>query len=155
MAIRQIITIKEDEDALRQQSREVESFDQRLWQLLDDLAETMKHANGAGLAAPQVGILKRVCVVSVKDGKVHELVNPVVVKESGTITAAEGCLSIPNKQGDVERPAQLTVEARDRHGKKFLLKAKDMLARAVCHELDHLNGILYTDKLGKRITNNE
>ena len=150
MAIRQILTIKDDEAALRQKSRTVDTFDQRLWQLLDDLTETMKHAHGAGLAAPQVGILKKACVISVKDGEVHELVNPVITKTIGGIVAAEGCLSIPNEQADVERPAQLVVEAQDRYGKPFKLKAKDMLARAICHEFDHLNGKLYVDRVQKK-----
>jgi len=149
MAIRNILTVKNDEAALRQKSRPVEAFDQRLWQLLDDMADTMKRANGAGLAAPQVGILKRVCVVSVKDGEVHELVNPVITKASGGIVSCEGCLSIPGKSDDVERPSSLTVEAQDRYGKHFKLKAKDLLARAICHELEHLDGVLYVDRVKK------
>ncbi|MCL2370140.1 MAG: peptide deformylase [Firmicutes bacterium] len=149
MAIRQIIKHKADNPILRQKSRPVEVFDDRLGQLIDDLIDTMNYAYGVGLAAPQVGIFKRVYVISVKQGEVFEFVNPVITKTSGTQREKEGCLSIPNTEGETERPAAVTVEAFDRHGKKFSLKGKGLLARAICHETDHLDGILYTDRVSK------
>jgi len=147
MAIRQIIKHKADNPVLRQKSRLVEVFDDRLAQLIDDLIDTMNHAHGVGLASPQVGIFKRVFVISIKQDEVFEFVNPVITKSSGIQKEKEGCLSIPNTEGQTERPATVTVEAYDRHGKKFTLKGKGLLARAICHETDHLDGVLYTDRV--------
>lgn len=142
MAKRKIVTI--GDDILRKKCRVIESFDDKLAMLLDDMAQTMYEENGVGLAAPQVGMLKRVVVIDT-DGVLYELVNPVIVKESGSQTGPEGCLSLPGRQGIVTRPMEVTVEAYDRNGKKFRLKGKELLARAICHELDHLDGVLYVD----------
>ncbi len=142
MAKRNIVTL--GDDILRKKCRTVESFDKKLAILLDDMAQTMYEENGVGLAAPQVGMLKRVVVIDT-DGVLYELVNPVIVKTNGTQTGPEGCLSLPGQQGIVTRPMEVTVEAYDRNGKKFRLKGKELLARAICHELDHLDGVLYVD----------
>ena len=146
MALRQLLTTKTDMATLRQRSRVVDVFDDRLGQLIDDMIDTMEHAGGVGLAAVQVGILRRVCVLSVKDGVVHELVNPNIVSTTGAVIDDEGCLSIPGQSAKVQRPQQLVVEALDRYGKKISLKAKGLLARAICHEIDHMDGVLYVDK---------
>ena len=143
MAIRNIIQV--GDETLRKKCFEVTSFDEKLGMLLDDMKDTVKKANGAGLAAPQVGILRRVFVVDVEEG-FFEFVNPVIVSVSGEQTGKEGCLSVKGKWGEVTRPKKVVIRARDRFGKKFTLTAKDFFARAVCHEYDHLDGILYTDK---------
>lgn len=147
MALRNVL--KSDQPTLREISKEVTVFDKRLHQLLDDLKETMLHENGVGLAAPQVGVLKRVCVVS-RDGKeFFELINPVIEDSQGEQCFTEGCLSIPNVQGDVKRPQKITVSYFDRDGKKHQLIAEGFLAVVFCHEIDHLDGILFTDKMEK------
>lgn len=144
MALRQIV--KFGEDILRKKSRPVTNFDERLWTLLDDMAETMKSKDGAGLAAVQVGVLRRVVVIDVRDEHgLIELINPEIVSEEGTQCGGEGCLSAPNVWEEVERPNVVTVKAQDRHGKEFTLTGKALLARAFCHEIDHLDGILFTD----------
>ena len=142
MAIRQIV--REGDPVLRKISRPVEKFDERLWTLLDDMADTMYLAEGAGLAAPQVGILRRVVVIDVGEGLI-ELINPVIIKKSGKQEEVEGCLSCPGQSGITRRPKKVTVEAQDRHGQPFTLTGTDLLARAFCHEIDHLDGILYKD----------
>lgn len=142
MAIR-TIRIKGDE-ILRKRSKEVVKFDDKLAQLLDDMYETMKKRDGAGLAAPQVGILKRAVVIDVGEGRI-ELINPTITKTEGEQLGQEGCLSIPDEWYDVERPNVVTVVAQDRNGRKFELTGEGLLARAFCHEIDHLNGILFTD----------
>ncbi|MBQ3817255.1 MAG: peptide deformylase [Clostridia bacterium] len=144
MAIRQIIT--KGDPALRKICRSQLSFDDRLGMILDDMADTMYEADGVGLAAPQVGILRRYCIVDTGDGLI-ELVNPVIIKQSGTQKGAEGCLSVPGESGIVERPMEVTVKAQDRNGKTFTISAEGLKARALCHEIDHLDGILYIDKL--------
>ncbi|MCL2580425.1 MAG: peptide deformylase [Oscillospiraceae bacterium] len=143
MALRIILT---GEDAvLRKKSREVTVFDERLHQLLDDLYETMEEANGVGLAAVQVGILRRAVVIDVGEGRI-ELINPVITQRSDEkICSPEGCLSFPGETGLVERPKSVTVEALDRNGNFFAVTGQDLLARALCHELDHLDGIIYQD----------
>ena len=146
MAIRNIVT-KEDE-ILRKKCRPVEKFDEKLWELLDDMAETMYKAEGVGLAAPQVGILRRYCIVDVGDG-IIELINPVIDKESGSQEGQEGCLSIPGRYEDVVRPMKVKIHAQDRNGKPFKLTAEGFKARAICHEIDHLDGILYIDRIKK------
>lgn len=143
MAIRTIINDKDE--ILRKKSREVTEFNQKLWTLLDDMAETMYRAEGVGLAAVQVGVLRRVTVIDAGE-KLYELINPVIVKESGEQTASEGCLSSPNEYGDVSRPMQVTVNAVDRIGKPFTLEGTELLARALCHEIDHMDGVLFKDK---------
>lgn len=145
MAIRNIV--KEGESVLREKAREVTSFDEKLATLLDDMTETMFSASGVGLAAPQVGILRRVCVVCTDGENVYELVNPVIVKEKGSQVGPEGCLSVPDRQGIVERPKKVIVDAFDRNGQKFRYEAEGFTARAFCHEIDHLDGVLYIDKM--------
>ena len=148
MAQRQIREV--GDDLLRKRSREVEVVDDNIRELLDDMYETMKASNdGIGLAAPQVGVLKRLVVIDLGeegDGKIYKLVNPVITKSKGEQVCREGCLSVPGVLGDVVRPKEVTVEALDENGKKIVIKAKDLLAICLCHELDHLDGILFTDK---------
>lgn len=146
MAIRNIV--KEGDPTLRKVSRSVLNFDEKLAVLLDDMAETMYKADGVGLAAPQVGILRRVCVVDIGDGLV-ELVNPVIIEESGKQNEGEGCLSCPEKYGITDRPMKVTVRAQDRNGNTFTVSGEGLKARAFCHEIDHLNGILFLDKVIK------
>ena len=140
MAIREIR--KYDDPALYKVCRPVEKFDERLGELLDDMAETMYQANGVGLAAPQVGILRRVFVIDVGDG-IIELVNPRILRTAGSETTSEGCLSFPGEYGLVERPTEVEIEAEDRHGKTFRMTGHDLLARAFCHETDHLDGKVF------------
>ena len=142
MALRNIL--KEGDERLRKKSRPVTDFNERLWTLLDDIYETMKDG-GVGIAAPQVGVLRRAVVIDVGEGK-HELVHPVIVEQSGDQCGGEGCLSIPGQYGLVHRPAQLRLKAQDRYGKPFELEAEGYFAVAVCHEVDHLDGILFIDK---------
>jgi len=129
-------------------------FDLRLWLLLRDMADTMYKANGVGLAAPQVGILRRVVVIDVGDGLI-ELVNPEIIATEGEQEGPEGCLSLPGRQGYVRRPNKVTVRALDRNGKPFEITGEGLLARAFCHELDHLDGILYIDKMDHEIFDDE
>lgn len=143
MAIRNIVKI--GDDILRKTCRSQLTFDERLHQILDDMAETMYAADGVGLAAPQVGILRRYCVVDVGDGLV-ELINPVIEKKSGEQVGNEGCLSIPERYAEVSRPMKVTVRAQDRFGKTFTVKAEGLKARAFCHEIDHLDGIMFIDR---------
>lgn len=131
---------------LNKVSRPVEKFDQKLHTLLDDMAETMRMAEGCGLAAVQVGILRRVCIVDAGDGLV-ELINPKIVGQSGRQEECEGCLSCPNTWGVTSRPMSVIVEAYDRNGNKFRIKGEDLKARAFCHEIDHLDGVLFTQKV--------
>ena len=140
MAIREIR--KYDDPALYKVCRPVEKFDERLGELLDDMAETMYQADGVGLAAPQVGILRRVVVIDVGDG-IIELVNPRILRTAGSETTSEGCLSFPGEYGLVERPTEVEIEAEDRHGKTFRMTGHDLLARAFCHETDHLDGKVF------------
>lgn len=137
--------VQTGEPVLRQKCEEVKSFNQKLWQLLDDMKETVRAENGAGLAAPQVGVAERVVVIDVQEG-FFEMVNPVIVSSKGEQTGPEGCLSVKGKQGTVTRPNKVKAEYRDRNGRKHKLTAEGFFARAVCHELDHLDGILYTDR---------
>ncbi len=133
------------DETLRKVSEPVDSFDLNLANLLNDMRETLKDAKGAGLAAVQVGVLKRVFIVDVEDGY-YEFINPKILGTSGSQYGAEGCLSVKGKWGDVKRPKKVTVLAKDRYGKEFKVVAKDFFAKAICHEYDHLDGILYTDK---------
>jgi peptide deformylase len=144
MVIRRILTI--DEPILRQKAKRVTSFDASLHRLLDDLLETMREAPGIGLAANQVGVPLQVAVIEL-DGKVTELINPKIVRSSGEIVDWEGCLSIPGLVAEVKRAAKGTVRARDRSGREFRVKGDELFARALQHEIDHLNGVLYVDYL--------
>ena len=150
MAIRKIIELGTD-DILRKRCRKVEKFDDRLHTLLDDMAETMYANEGAGLAAPQVGLLKRCVVIDVGEGLI-ELVNPKIVSTEGEMTVIEGCLSVPGRSGRVVRPEKVTLKAQDRHGNPLEMSGEGFLAMAMCHELDHLDGVLYVDKMLEDVT---
>ena len=146
MAIRQIAKI--GEPVLRKKAKVVTKFDDKLVELLEDMADTMYEADGVGLAAPQVSILKRVVVIDIEDGEgARVFINPKITSTKGEHEVEEGCLSFPNEYAKVVRPKELTVEALDREGKKFKLKAKDLLAQAVAHEIDHLDGIVFIDRM--------
>ncbi len=144
MALRNIV--KEGDQVLRKNCREVTDFNDRLHILLDDMKETLIMADGAGLAAPQVGILKRVAIVSVDD-EYYEIINPEIIAVEGEQTGPEGCISVPGVYGSVSRPMKVTVKAQDRYGKEFTVSGEGLLARAFCHEIDHLDGILFKDKV--------
>jgi peptide deformylase len=144
MVIRRILTA--EEPILRERAKKVTTFDASLHRLLDDMLETMRDAPGVGLAANQIGVGLQVAVIEVED-KVTELINPQIVRASGEIIDWEGCLSIPGFVAEVKRSAKVTVKARDRHGKEFRIKGEELLARALQHEIDHLNGVLYIDYL--------
>ncbi|HCQ88776.1 MAG TPA: peptide deformylase [Clostridium sp.] len=144
MAIRNIRT-KEDE-VLRKRSKVVTNIDDRLLTLINDMKETMYASNGVGLAAPQVGILKRVVVVDIGDGPIV-LINPEIIEKRGEVTDIEGCLSVPGEQGEVKRPKYVKVKAMNEKGEEILLEGENFLARAFCHEIDHLDGILFIDKV--------
>ncbi|MBQ8082122.1 MAG: peptide deformylase [Clostridia bacterium] len=146
--------IKVGDEGLRKVCKPIQKFDLRLWLLLRDMAETMYKAEGVGLAAPQVGILRRVVVIDVGDGLV-ELVNPEIIATEGEQAGPEGCLSIPGKQGYVVRPNKVTVRAQDRKGKFFEVTGEEFFARALCHEIDHLDGVLYIDKMDHEITQDD
>ncbi|NLY43582.1 MAG: peptide deformylase [Clostridiaceae bacterium] len=152
MAIR--IIRKVGDDILRKVSRPVEAINKNILTLLDDMAETMREANGVGLAAPQVGVLKRVIVVDVGEGLI-ELINPEIIHAEGKQIEAEGCLSIPGKVGEVERPAMVVVKGLNRHGEEIEVKGQGLLAKALCHEIDHLNGVLFIDKVIRFIDDDE
>ena len=146
MAIREIR--KDSDEILRKISKKVDKIDERIITLLDDMKNNMNKAEGIGLAAPQVGVLRRAAVIDVGEG-IIELVNPVIVYEHGTQAEEEGCLSIPGESGIVKRPAKVIVRAINRNGETFEIAGTELLARALCHEIDHLNGILFTDKVIK------
>ena len=146
MAIRNIR--EEGDEILKKKSREIEEIDDRILELLDDMVETMHKFNGVGLAAVQVGVLKRAIVIDLYDDKGPiKLINPVIVKEEGEQEVEEGCLSFPNKYAKLIRPAKVTVEALNEKGKKVKINAKELLAQALSHEIDHLNGIVFVDKM--------
>lgn len=131
---------------LREHCAEVAAFNKELWRLLDDMYDTMRKADGIGLAAPQLGVLKRAVVIDVGKGRI-ELINPVITSMRGTQLEPEGCLSLSKKRGVVKRPMHVKVKAQNRFGKPIKLRGRDLLARAFCHEIDHLNGILFEDKV--------
>ncbi len=143
MAIRKIVQI--GDEVLRKKCFEVSDFGSKTKQLLEDMHDTLIKAEGAGLAAPQVGVLRRIFIVDV-DGQYFEMINPVIVEQSGVQYGVEGCLSVAGKWGDVKRPKKVTVKYQDRNGIECILTAEDFLAKAICHEYDHLNGVLYVDK---------
>lgn len=151
MALREIVT--EGDDVLNKKCREVVKFDDRLAMLIDDMIETLRDSGGVGLAAPQVGILRRVVVIEIDEEQgVIELVNPEIIKTSGKQVGIEGCLSLPGKWGIASRPLKVTVKAFDRNGKEFTISGDNLLARALCHEIDHLNGILYNTVVDRMLT---
>lgn len=152
MGLRKILTDKDP--ALHKVCRPVEKFDWRLHKLLDDMVETMLDANGVGLAAPQVGILRRVVTVDTGEG-ILELVNPTLIETSGEQTGAEGCLSVPGKYGLVKRPYYAKVRAQDRSGEWFEVEGEELIGRCFCHELDHLDGIVYTEVMERFLTEDE
>ena len=137
--------VQTGDPVLREKCKEIRTFNTELCQLLTDMKETVRKENGAGLAAPQIGVPIRVVVIDVDEG-FDELINPVIVSAKGEQVGPEGCLSVKGKQGTVRRPYKVKAEYRDRYGKKHKLTAEGFFARAVCHELDHLDGVLYTDK---------
>ena len=152
MGTRKILTDKEP--ALHKVCRPVEKFDWKLHKLLDDMAETLAQANGVGLAAPQVGILRRVVIVDTGE-EILELVNPELLETSGEQVGAEGCLSVPGKYGLVKRPMVAKVRAQDRNGDYFEAEGEELIARCFCHEIDHLDGIVYTEVMERFLTDEE
>ena len=136
--------VKVGDETLRKVCRPVETITPRTLRLIDDMIDTMRAADGVGLAAPQVGVLKRVVVIDVGDGLI-ELINPVITYKKGEQIDAEGCLSVPGKSGTVSRPEKVMVRAKDRNGNEINIEGKGLLARALCHEIDHLSGTIYTD----------
>lgn len=146
MALREIVQI--GEPVLRKKSKVVEKIDDKLIQLLDDMAETMYQADGVGLAAPQVGVLKRVVVIDIGDG-IIELINPEIIETSGEQIGDEGCLNVLGESGEVRRPYVVKVRAFNRKGQLFEIEGEELLARAFCHEIDHLDGVLFVDKVEK------
>lgn len=154
MAKRNIV--KRGDEVLTKKCRDVTVFDDKLWTLLDDMYETMQAAKGVGLAAPQVGILRRVVVIDVGDehGRI-ELVNPVIVSMKGKQHELEGCLSVPDLWGYVQRPAKVKVKAQNRLGKEFEIEGTELLAIALCHEIDHLSGIIFLDKADEVLTSDQ
>ena len=147
--------IKEGDPLLRKQSRPVEEITPRIHTLLDDMIDTMHKAKGCGLAAVQVGVLRRVVVIEGEDGKIYELINPKIVARAGTQEECEGCLSLPGVWGITKRPRAVTVRALDRNGNEVEYTGRDLLARAFCHELDHLDGGLFTDVMIRRLGKDE
>lgn len=146
MAIRQIR--QEGDEILAKKSREVEVIDEKIQVLIDDMIETMHKFNGVGLAAVQVGILKQVLVIDIEDGNGPiAMINPKILKTKGAEEMEEGCLSFPNKFAKVVRPTEVTAEYTNREGKRVKIKAKELLAQAICHEVDHLNGEVFVDKM--------
>ena len=156
MALRQIRKV--GDEILRKKSRVVQTVDERIVELLNDMYDTLKASDdGIGLAAPQIGVLKRLVVIDLteEDGEVYKLVNPVIIKSKGEQVCREGCLSVPGVLGDVVRPKEVVVEALNEKGEKIKIKAKDLLAIVLCHEIDHLDGILFTDKATELFDNVE
>ena len=154
MAILKIVKKKSNEEFLRKKSREVTEITPRILTLIDDLVETLRAANGCGLAAVQVGVLRRIVVIETEEG-LFELINPVIVSSSGEQEGVEGCLSIPNEWGLTKRPETVTVRALDRNGKTIEVTGSGLLAKAFCHEIDHLDGELYTDKVIRMLDRDE
>ena len=154
MALRKIV--EQGDECLTKVCRPVVKFDRRLHDLLDDMAETLADANGAGLAAPQVGVLRRVCIVMDEDSEEYiELINPEIVAQSGEQTGLEGCLSVPGKWGIVTRPNVVRVRAQDRDGQWFEVEGEELTARAFCHEIEHLDGHLYTEHIDHFLSEEE
>ena len=154
MALRKIV--EQGDECLTKVCRPVTEFNSRLHELLDDMVETLADANGAGLAAPQVGVLRRVCIVMDEDSEEYiELINPEIVAQSGEQTGLEGCLSVPGKWGIVTRPNVVRVRAQDRDGQWFEVEGEELTARAFCHEIEHLDGHLYTEHIDQFLSEEE
>jgi peptide deformylase len=153
MALREIRTI--GDPILTKKAKEIKIMTPRIRELIADMFDTLHDANGAGLAGPQVGVLKRITVIEVEEGKPYVLINPHITSSEGEQTGYEGCLSVPGKSGVVTRPAKVTVEALDGEMKPFTLEAEGLLARCICHELDHLDGGLYVDRVEGELIDNE
>ena len=154
MAVLKIVKESEDLEFLRRKSVAVTEITPRIKTLLDDMIETMRAANGCGLAAVQVGVLRRVVVIETEEG-LFEFINPVIIKKSGEQEGLEGCLSLPGKWGLTKRPQCVTVRALDRDGNEFELTGYDLLAKAICHEVDHLDGTIYTDNVIRMLSPDE
>jgi len=148
MALRKMVYI--EDELLRKKSRPVDKFDEKLHKLLDDMAETMYHTNGVGLAAPQVAVLRRVVVMDCGDGLI-EMINPEIISTEGEQDGPEGCLSVPGRRGMVKRPMVVNARFQDRHGEWYEIEADELLARCIMHETDHLDGVLYVDKMYREI----
>ena len=146
--------VKIGDETLRKVCRPVDEITPRITRLLDDMVETMRDADGVGLAAPQVGVLRRIVVVETEPGNVIELINPKIIARAGEQVGYEGCLSVPGKCGTVKRPMHVTVRALNRHGEEFEISGSEFTARAFCHELDHLDGKLYVDMADEMFDNN-
>lgn len=146
MAIRNVVQM--GDEILRKKSKLVKEFDEKLWELLDDMRDTMVKSDGVGLAAVQVGVLRRAIVLDVNNMKL-ELINPEIIDQFGEQIETEGCLSCKGQWGYVKRPKEVTVKAQDRFGNEFIITGVDLLAKAFCHEIDHLDGILFVDKIIK------
>lgn len=153
MALRTILT--DGDPALHKACRPVTQFDEKLHDLLDDLKETLAHANGAGMAAPQVGILRRAVIVVDANDQMLELVNPEIIEREGEQEGFEGCLSVPGRWGVVKRPMKAKVRAQNRNGNFFEVEGEEIVARCFCHEIDHLDGHLFTELAGRLYTNEE
>ena len=153
MAIRKIHEV--GDPCLTKVCRPVTEFNDRLHELLDDMADTLEEAGGVGLAAPQVGILRRVCIVEDEQGEIIELINPEIIKTEGEQTGLEGCLSVPGKYGIVTRPMVVRVRAQDRYGTEFEVEDEELTARCFCHEIEHLDGHLYTEHCDRLLTDEE
>lgn len=143
MAIRNVVTL--GNETLRKKSKPVTEFNEQLWEILDDMKATMIEKRGMGISAVQVGILRRAVIVEIDSKKYLEIINPVILKKKGKVTDSEGCLSVPGFFCDIERPKYVKISAQDRNGKPFEFEAEDYVARCICHELDHLDGILFVD----------
>ena len=154
-AMAKLQIVKEGDDTLRKVCRPVDKITPRVEQLLDDMIETMRAANGVGLAAPQVGVLRRIVVIEVEEGQVLELINPKIIAFAGEQEGLEGCLSLPGKWGIVKRPMHVTVRAMNRKGDIVDYSGSELLARCFCHELDHLDGKLYPDVCERMLTKEE
>lgn len=152
MALRKIVT--EGDDVLLKKCRPVEKFDQKLWDLLDDMAQTLYDSGGVGLAGPQVGMLRRVCVIDIGEGLI-EFINPEIVSCEGEHEVVEGCLSSPGEFGLVKRPVKVKAIAFDRDGKEFTVEGEDLFAQAMCHEFDHLDGVLFKSKVIRMLSPDE
>lgn len=152
MAIRNIRTI--GDEVLKKKCKEVKEVNERIKELIDDMLDTMYEADGVGLAAPQVGVLKRIVVIDIGDGPIV-MINPVILKEEGSQTGVEGCLSVPGKSGNVTRPNYVKVEFFDENMDKYELEGEELLARAICHECEHLEGKLYVERVEGELMDNE